>query len=137
MDIQTSLNYMADALKMHIHYEGGQVSGTTSMLYCPLPGLEIPITVTLKKIFVAETVGVLAHVLGDLHVAIVHAPSTRGVTLFMIDGASKNEVYLGGKLESVIKKNYGISSMVKAIRLVIVEAFLWKDHNWSVLKLPK
>lgn len=136
MDIQMSLNKIADTLKVTINYEDGKVSGETDLLYSPLPGLDLPVTVTVKKMFANEAVGVVAHVMGDLHLVVSHFAKTGAVNVFLIDGNKLSMEGVKAPPEMFISKTMDVKQVVSALRQAIVTAFLWKDRKWSVLKLP-
>lgn len=134
MDVQMSLNKIADTLKININYEDGVVTGSTPMIYSPLPGLEIPVTVTLKAFFANEAVGVMAHVVGDLYLVVSHVWKTGAVNVFMVNGAVFSN--RGETPYDLIAKTMSIKVVVATLRKGITVAFLWKDRRWSVLNLP-
>jgi len=136
MDVATSLNKIADTLQININYEDGKVSGVTDMLYCPLPGLSIPVKLTLQKFFANETVGVVAHVIGNLYIVASHLNQTGVVNVFLIDGSRLEVVGVRTPPEALISKTMGIKQVVAALRGAIIKSYLWKDRRWSVLNLP-
>lgn len=136
MDIPNSLNKIADTLKMRIDYADGKASGSTKFQFTPLPGLAIDIDMQVKKLFASDAVGVLAHVMGDLHIVVTHLGKTNAVNVFLVDG---NKLEMDGVKtppEMFISKQMDTRQVVSSLRKAIVTAFLWKDRKWSVLKLP-
>jgi hypothetical protein len=133
MDFQTSLNKIADTLRIQIDYANGEVSGSTKMQFSPVPGLTIPVTLKLLKVFSNDAVGVMAHVVGDLYLVASHFPKTATVSVFLID---KSSLGIQSSPDTLIHKSMTIKSVIGALRQGVAQAFLYKDRKWSTLKLP-
>lgn len=136
MDIQLSLNKIADALKVNLIYENGKVTGTADLAYCPLPGFEMPIKLTVHKLFANDAVGVLAHVVGDLYLVVSHFAKAGAVNVFLIDGNKLSMDGVKAPPMMFVSKSMTIKQVVGVLRGAIVASFIWKDRRWSVLKLP-
>lgn len=132
MDIQMSLNKIADAIQVPLTYANGQVSGSAEMVYSPLPGIKLPVTLTIKGLFANQVVGVIGHVVGDLHIVVTHFYKTGVVSVFLVDGREWKD----REPHEVITPLMPLTDVVAALRKNIVASFIWKDRRWSTLKLP-
>lgn len=136
MDMKSSLYKLADALQVPLEYLAGKVSGGADGVYSGVPELNLPFTVTAKKMFVHETIGVLVHVMGDLSLVVSHFGATGVVTALLLDG---NKLMLDGVKsppELFFSKTSSGRDVVDSMRHAIVASFMWQNRKWSPLKLP-
>lgn len=137
MEVMTSLYKISDALGIPLLWDKGELSGRSENgVFSPLPGLDFPILITAKKIFANDTVGVLAHVAGDLYVLVSHFYKTNSVSAFLIDGGKLSMDGVQAPPELFISKGMSLREVIAAVRVGVVSSFVWKNRQWEPLKLP-
>lgn len=135
MSIDTSLNHIADALQIPMHYVDGTASGSRELTWDCM-GLKVRMCASVSKLFVGEQVGVLVHLQGDLSVVVAHYPKTGALSAYLIDGAKVTCDGVTVTPDSLISKKMGLREVVESLKAAIVGAYYWKNSNWRELKLP-
>jgi len=133
--IDLSLYKLADALQIPLTYNQGKIGGSQAVRWSIIGG-EIPFTMIANKIFATEQVGIIAHVMGDLHVIVSHFPQSGTVSAYLVD-ASKSKLD-GVKIapDKAISKKMTLREVVDTLRPAIVAAYYWKQDKWRPLALP-
>ena len=136
MDIKMSLYKIADALGITLEYEDGKVTAQSTGTLPLLPLLDLTMPLKVNKFFANEVCGVIAHVVGDLHLIVSHYNRTNIVSVFIIDGSKLEMEGVKTPPELFVTKSMSLKQVVNALRVGIVSSFVWKDRTWGPLKLP-
>lgn len=136
MTLDLSLYKLADTLQIPLSVSNGKILGSQKMTWKTL-GMEIPITLKAEKMYAGEQVGVLFHVLGDLHIIVSHFPKTGTVSIYMVDGSKTNMDGVKCPPEKLISKTMVIKEVMAGMVGAVVCALYWKQGEWKTLTLPK
>lgn len=137
MGVDLSLYRLADALQLPFTYDNGTVSGSRKGVLTGPGGIEMDFTITAEKFFSAEQQGLLAHVMGDLHVVVSFFPKSGITSLYLVD-ASK--LTMGGERiapRNLVMSHNGMRDVFISLGAAITAAFSWRDGKWKPLALPR
>ena len=136
MDIKTSLFKISDALGITLEYQDGKITAAETGTLPLLPLLDLTIPLKVNKFFANEVCGVIAHVIGDLHLIVSHYNRTNIVSVFVIDGSKLEMGGVKSPPELFVASTMSLKQVVNALRSGIVSSYVWKDRQWGPLKLP-
>lgn len=124
----TSLKYSKK--EPHIELDG---PSTVSVQF--LPNLPLRAEITLVGVLIGEQVGVMVHLVGDLHIFPVVNLATNATTVYLLDGSKSASKGARVSLGSNLGKR-AIREVITDLQPAIVAAFFLRGGSWHPLKLP-
>lgn len=135
--IGMALDRIADVTKVALNYDNGDIKGLRIGTYRAMPGLDLPIVMTAKKMFSNEQTGVLFQVSEDLWMLVAHYGRTMATTSYLIDASKcKGRSTLGDTPDFLLLKRDTLRKAVEELRSAILKSFIWKDRQWHPMELP-
>jgi hypothetical protein len=120
-----------------ILYKDGNVTGEATFVYQPLPGLDMGIPISAKKVTHNEQTSVLFKLAGHLWALVGMNRKTNTLTMFLVDAA---KVTVDGVMmppDRVISKANTLKQTVDQLRPGIVKSWVWEHTRWTPFKLPR
>lgn len=130
--MQQELYSISDAIQIPLVWgQDGKIYGEAEAVFSLLKDVNVPMNIKALKVFKGEQVGVLFHVLGDLHLLVSNYKKTGSVSIYLLD-ASKVAV----PLETLIQAKDNLRDVMKKVRETVVKVFHFKNKEWLPLTLP-
>lgn len=127
-DLARSMDRIADVLQIPLTLEGKFLKGQRVATIAPLPLLKMFSAIMVRSYINSTHLGVVARIMGALHVLVLHYPPTNTTTLMLLD-ESKSK---GGEMDLMASLHPDMDgpTALALLHHTVVKQFIWRDRKW-------